>query len=325
MTDKFKSFIYNFLIIIANKNEVETVIKSQYFQYFNNAFTSSQIDKDNNYEVLEKLGDKFWDMVFADFLWKEYKNELKSQEIINNVIIYFHRNELFEEFAHKLEFDSFIKQKGIEEKKLYADVFEAMLAAIKFSFDENGFNGYKILYNFLSQRIFNINGLIKEKINLSDKYAYKNLFQTLVEKKIIISELTDKDDGIIIEIKAIKTEIEGKKFKYIINVFTNKNVKQPIYSTAAEASNEGDAKEKAAEEVLKHYLGFNFREKLFGEKKKIKKTKHETNITLLAKPINNNLFNIFEKKGSKEILKVENFGPFESKEDALNEAYAKYF
>ena len=174
----FKEFLSIFLSKIIDEQIVKKILDDkETYQLYKDAFTSkkyAQVNNlgDENYEKLEILGDKFYDSVFMEYLFKKHGDQLKNEGQISDIINHFKNNRFFTRISKALGFAEFIRKAQIDEAKVFANTFEANIAAVKWSVDKYIKNGGYVAVNSLIEYIFNNpenwKGITIDNMNVDD-------------------------------------------------------------------------------------------------------------------------------------------------------------
>ena len=157
--ERFKRFIVD--VLSANENralsptDVEFLTSEKNIQLYANAFTSSDIDMQNNYEVFEHLGDTTLNKFVADYLFRRFpqlnhpRGVKIATVILNNLI----SKKSFSNIAESLQFSNYISATNdtfADETKrlsLLEDCFEAFIGTTEHILDQKYGIGYT--YNLI--------------------------------------------------------------------------------------------------------------------------------------------------------------------------------
>ena len=113
-----EEYLYNFLAQFAKENNVKKIISSPLYL---NATTTPNKAKEFgtiDYDVLEKYGDKFYDSILSDYLYKRYGERLKSEDLISKIINHY-KGKFFNKVVFKIGLDKWIKRTDNEPDKIY--------------------------------------------------------------------------------------------------------------------------------------------------------------------------------------------------------------
>jgi dsRNA-specific ribonuclease len=189
-------FIYNFLKnIISNDKERAKYVTPKNMKIWNDAFTHESLDRNNNYEDMEKIGDAMLKLYFTQYLLKKDPS-LDKAELTYLVNWYLSENYL-PTLSRKYNFVKYIESKVPLRPKFFEDVFESFFGAL-FEVSENiqKDNGYIVGRN-MAYHIFD-----EIDLDLSDtgpketdpkSFILQNIFQKI--KIPVPQEVDEKRDN----------------------------------------------------------------------------------------------------------------------------------
>ena len=122
-------FLIELLSKIANKEDVAKMLKPSGYKVFRKAFTHASIDINENYEVLELLGDAKLDAAFKDFLYFKFPS-VSSPQIFTILDTFFLSKSYLAQLSDKYHLSDYIITKEpltIDDKE---DLFESFLGAL---------------------------------------------------------------------------------------------------------------------------------------------------------------------------------------------------
>jgi len=164
---------------------VEVLLSPESLEEYSKAFTSDQLDPNNNYQVYEQLGDGVGGLFFVDYFYIRFPqlNCAEGVKVVARLKINYGSKNTFSKIAECLGFWNFISApndlRQRKKKSLLEDVFEAFLGVtFKLSNEKIAHGiGFQCSYNIL-KRIFN-------DMNISLKY------EDLYDAKTRLKELFD--------------------------------------------------------------------------------------------------------------------------------------
>jgi dsRNA-specific ribonuclease len=183
--DDFKSLIIA-LLNRGNLNDkyMKLLINDDSMKIFGQAFTSETIDGDNNYQVLEQIGDLSGNKFIVSYIYARFP-QLECAEGVKlcaRLRINYGSKTSFSEFARKLGFWPFISAtKDLRQRKmkpLLEDVFEAFIGATETILDSHKRVGvgYAIVYRILASLFDEIDISLKYEDLYDAKTRLKELF-----------------------------------------------------------------------------------------------------------------------------------------------------
>ena len=171
---------------------VDILTDEESMKLYANAFTSDSVDEENNYQVMEQLGDLTGNKFIVTYMYKRFP-QLKCSEgvkVAARLRINYGSKQSFAEISRKLGFWSFISAtndlRQRKMKPLLEDVFEAFLGTTEDILDTRMKTigvGNAIVYNILSN--------IFDEMDISLKY------EDLYDAKTRLKELFDLPANII--------------------------------------------------------------------------------------------------------------------------------
>ena len=160
---------------ILNKLEQNLGVKINDIELYSKAITHKSVDKTNNYEKLEFLGDRVLGLCISKKLLEIYPNE-KEGILDKKLASLVNKNKCYE-IGKFLKLDNIVKignlrsKKQIIEKKITSDVCEALIGAI---YLDNGFDYVEkfILKNW-EKHIYDKNIIIIDAKTKLQEYSLK--------------------------------------------------------------------------------------------------------------------------------------------------------
>nr|UOX61032.1 MAG: RNaseIII [Diabrotica toursvirus 3a] len=208
----FFSFLKNIIMFSLNEKDADRILNKN-FDKFKAAFTTRDVNGDENYEFFEQLGDLSINKFIVTYMGVRFPQLRSSNSVgvLASLRILYGSKETLSKLSEQYEFDKFIKCTNEERmdknkfRNILEDVFEAFFGVVEFSIDNDwNFNGlgYTTVYRILS-RIF-------DKQDISIEY------ENLVDAKTRLNELKD-EYKIMLQYKDFKKE-DGT---YITEVYVN--------------------------------------------------------------------------------------------------------
>jgi dsRNA-specific ribonuclease len=184
----FKHFLRNILVTGNIKDRyIDILLNDKNIIQYSNAFTSSSVDKKNNYEIYEQLGDLSANKFIVTYMYKRFPQLYCTEgvKVTARLRINYGSQHTFSRIAEDLNFWNFItmtheernnihesrttddqkKRKVATKKSLLEDCFEAFIGVTEKLMDDE-FQigvGYSIVYDILKH--------IFDKIDISLKYT----------------------------------------------------------------------------------------------------------------------------------------------------------
>lgn len=194
-------------------------LKINDYKLFINALTHKSFDDENNYEVLECLGDGILKGIIVNAIIEEfpYANEGNISEIrftLENTETF--SNLLLDNFKELIPFIRYKDIKKAELNKIYEDIFEAFIGALLSYVSNVNQNLINYIWIYYKKLFINkIKYMKKNKINFNTSYVKKlALFCSRTKKDepqyTIINKITT-DEGVKIYIKLKVGDIEVVK------------------------------------------------------------------------------------------------------------------
>jgi len=185
----FKDFLKNILKKTGVRKElIDILTEDSSMLIYNNAFTSDSVDMDNNYQILEQIGDLTGNKFISNYMYERFPllDRTEGVQVVARLRINYGAKESFSEFARSLGFFDFITatnelRKSNNMKDLLEDVFEAFLGATERILDRRKRVGvgYAVVYDIL--------GTIFDNIEISLRY------EDMYDPKTRLKELLEKD------------------------------------------------------------------------------------------------------------------------------------
>lgn len=171
-----------------SKRYITELLTPEGLSYFSTAFTHESVDRDNNYEFLETLGDATLDTCTIWYLAKRFPQiRCKAgSDIFTKLKITLVQSKNFASLANELGFWEFISmaknlnEAEVKDEKILEDVFESCFAVIQLLLDDKfGVGvGHVVCYKIIAK--------------ILDKKNIRIVYEDLVDAKTRIKELFDK-------------------------------------------------------------------------------------------------------------------------------------
>lgn len=247
--NSFKEFI---LKVLKNSNlETKTIdkyVNTETLAYFNQAFTSSSINPEHNYENFEQMGDatigKFIVWHFYTEKFSHLRGKPQAVEIIARMKINLGSKETLSQIAEKLGFWPFISAseelRYRSKKKLLEDTFESFIGVVEYLFydfsDPNYAHpglAYQLIYTLLS--------------NLFEPYILPIDYNVLVDAKNRLKDVFDQfKDKLGPEAKYESTvATQNARKVHVVKIYDTRGVFLGESSAFIKKDAEKDAAEKA--------------------------------------------------------------------------------
>lgn len=191
--DRFKDLIKNILKTSGVKH-VKTLTSPESMRIYSDAFTSESVDKNNNYQVLEQLGDLSANKFIAYYMYKKFP-QLKCTEgvkVVARLRINYGSKNTFAKIAEQCGFWDYITATNElrlrERKSLLEDVFEAFLGATEVILDRHTAEKFEQSDDFVGVGYANVYKILKtifDGMNISLDY------NDLYDAKTRLKELFD--------------------------------------------------------------------------------------------------------------------------------------
>jgi dsRNA-specific ribonuclease len=182
----FKALINSVLKKGNLKKKYRKMLTDEYsMEVYASAFTSELVDPDNNYQVLEQIGDLTGNKFIVNYMYEKFPqlNCAEGVKVVARLRINYGAKQSFSEIARKLGFWQYISATNdLRERKmkpLLEDVFEAFLGATERILDRKKRVGvgYAIVYDILAT--------IFDEMDISLRY------EDLYDNKTRLKELFD--------------------------------------------------------------------------------------------------------------------------------------
>ena len=220
--EDFKQFITTLLKIGKIKDRyIHMLTDAESMNVYACAFTSELVDPDNNYQVLEQIGDLSGNKIIVNYMYEKFPQLdcTEGVKVVARLRINYGAKQCFSEIARKLGFWEFISAtidlRNRKMKSLLEDVFEAFLGATERIVDKRKRVGvgYAIVYDILAS--------IFDTMDISLKY------EDLYDSKTRLKELFDTYESSLgsIEYKDQKTDLINISSIYRVVKDTKKRVK----------------------------------------------------------------------------------------------------
>ena len=184
--DDFKEFIDSVLKKGKLKSKYRKLLTDdESMVLYGSAFTSELVDPDNNYQVLEQIGDLSGNKFIVNYMYERFPQLdcTEGVKVVARLRINYGAKQSFCEIARKLGFWPFISAtnelRNRKMKPLLEDVFEAFLGATERILDRKKRVGvgYAIVYDFLA--------------NIFDEMYISLRYEDLYDAKTRLKELFD--------------------------------------------------------------------------------------------------------------------------------------
>ena len=181
----FKKLLIKLLKLIKlNSNNISKILSDDNIKLFGSSFTSEHIDKLNNYQFYEQLGDITANKFLVWYFYRRfpYLKMKEGVQIVARLRIKYGAKEVFYKIANALGFWDFISApvsvRSCCKKSLLEDVFEAFIGVSEYIIDKiYGVGvGYSIIYTFLKKIFDNIKISLKYEDLFDPKTRIKELF-----------------------------------------------------------------------------------------------------------------------------------------------------
>jgi len=241
---------------------IKLLTNKESLKLYGNAFTSDLVDSENNYQVLEQLGDLTGNKFIVNYMYKRFPHLACSDgvKIVARLRINYGAKQSFSEIARKLGFWSFISAtnelRSKKMKPLLEDVFEAFIGVTEMLIDENKRIGvgYAIVYDILSSIFDEMDISLRYEDLYDAKTRLKELFDLYEDR---IGPLVYKDFREEAINHSIVYRVHGGKYeeKILKNGIVSVNKKRIIGGQYVKlgdgyASLKADSQQKAAENAL---------------------------------------------------------------------------
>ena len=266
--DPFRDFLRTILTPTIPTEYINAILMDAPINaYFKKAFTHKTFtigteDSEFNYEVLEKVGDRIYNMFFQLWTYETIGQETNVLQVYSNIEKRFVGTEYLSELADNIGLGKFIKAAPgvVISDKIKEDVFEALVAAICLSVDEYAVKElgivmakswlYQIFNTFTRAKIDpqNSASLVDFRSRVNEVYQINAwgtpIYLTAVNSKAAAA--SGVQGFAAVDLRAPNRPNFPAKFRgKVIGSGTGKNLTE--------------AKEKASEEALK-LLGVNYAE-----------------------------------------------------------------
>lgn len=185
--DKFKQFIISTLNKgKLHKKYIEMLTTEDSIKLYMDAFTSDEVDPENNYQIFEQMGDSTGNKFIVTYMYNRfpYLRCVDGVKIIARLKINYGSKQTFSGIAHSLGFWPFISAttdlRQRKMKSLLEDVFEAFIGVTEHILDTKSRIGvgYAIVYQLLSRIFDDMNISLKYNDLYDAKTRLKELFDT---------------------------------------------------------------------------------------------------------------------------------------------------
>jgi len=259
----FKKLIKSLLKLgNIDKNYITILTSPDSMDVYAAAFTSEQVDENNNYQVYEQLGDLTGNKFIVWYIYKRFP-QLKCAEGVKvgaRLRINLGSKNSFCSIAENLGFWDFISAtndlRQRKKKPLLEDVFEAFLGATETLIDQHTDDigeGYKCVYKIL-ESIFNEIPISLKYEDLYDaKTRLKELFDIHVDKLGPLRYEEDRNDLVA---RSVIYRLDGAKYETRPDGTVNMNSLVGKYRKVligqGSAALKADAEQVAAADALKN-------------------------------------------------------------------------
>lgn len=240
---EFKKLIHD-LLKRGNLKEkyINILLDNDSMLIYNDAFTASSANVENNYEVFEQLGDVTANKFIVWYMHRRFPqlNCALGVKIVARLRINYGAKQSFSKIAESLGFWDFIsaseEERNRRKKSLLEDVLESIIGAIEFILDTRiAFGvGYAIVYDILSS--------IFDDMNIS------LLYDDLYDPKTRLKELFDMHGG---KLGKIAYE-ESKTGMITTSTLYRLHGGQKIKIGSGSAALKSDAQQRAATDALRY-------------------------------------------------------------------------
>jgi dsRNA-specific ribonuclease len=185
--DDFKEFITKLLKFGKLKSRyVNMLTDDESMKVYSAAFTSELVDPENNYQVLEQIGDLSGNKIIVNYMYEKFPQLdcAEGVKVVARLRINYGAKQCFSEIARKLGFWEFISAtnelRHRKMKSLLEDVFEAFIGATERILDKRKRVGvgYAIVYDILASILDDMDISLKYEDLYDAKTRLKELFDT---------------------------------------------------------------------------------------------------------------------------------------------------
>ena len=185
--DDFKEFITKLLKFGKLKSRyVNMLTDDESMKVYSAAFTSELVDPENNYQVLEQIGDLSGNKIIVNYMYEKFPQLdcAEGVKVVARLRINYGAKQCFSEIARKLGFWEFISAtnelRHHKMKPLLEDVFEAFIGATERILDKRKRVGvgYAIVYDILASILDDMDISLKYEDLYDAKTRLKELFDT---------------------------------------------------------------------------------------------------------------------------------------------------
>lgn len=194
--DSFRNFIGSILATGGiSKKYINSLLDKKGMVYFNTAFTHYSYDRDNNYEILETLGDSTVNKSVVWYLVRKYPRLFSPEatDVLTKLKIYIISDKTLGGLAEELDFWNFLsydtrnfaRPKDDNKIKILEDVFEAFFGSVEILLDQVKIGvGYSVCYRILEKILDKKNyGLLRYEDLVDSKTRLKEMFDQEYVKK----------------------------------------------------------------------------------------------------------------------------------------------
>lgn len=188
--EPFKQLITNLLKRGKLKDKYLRLLIDDYgISNYEQAFTSSSVNSENNYEIFEQLGDVTANKFIVWYMYRRFPqlNCPLGVKVVARLRINYGARQTFSDIANNLGFWDFISatvdERGHKKKDLLEDCFESFIGVTEFLLDKRTRPGvgYSIVYDILSS--------IFDEIDIS--LLYEDLYDAKTRLKELMDVYTD--------------------------------------------------------------------------------------------------------------------------------------
>lgn len=241
---------------------IKLLTNKESLRLYSNAFTSELVDSENNYQVLEQLGDLTGNKFIVNYMYKRFPQLscANGVKIVARLRINYGAKQSFSEIARKLGFWPFISAtndlRSKKMKPLLEDVFEAFIGVTEMLIDNHKRVGvgYAIVYDILSSIFDEMDISLRYEDLYDAKTRLKELFDLYEDR---LGPLVYKDFREEAINHSIVYRVHGGKYeeKILKNGTVSVNKKRIIGGRYVKlgdgyASLKADSQQKAAENAL---------------------------------------------------------------------------
>jgi dsRNA-specific ribonuclease len=312
---RFKDFLKNILKKTGVGKDLITILtEDSSMLIYNNAFTSDSVDMDDNYQILEQIGDLSGNKFISNYMYERFPvlDRTEAVQVVARLRINYGAKESFSEFARSLGFFEFItatnELRKSNMKDLLEDVFEAFLGATERILDRRKRVGvgYAVVYDILATIFDNIEISLRyedmydpktrlKELLEKDKKAYgKEQYRNVRTDNLVRSEVVQILNGVEtvigVGVASLQTPAEEKAAQMALETLAKQGIFKPLPNIFRIINSEYyNDKEKDKEEIITSKMILQELEKAqikqdeYSEKNGLEKKKLDINSSIFVK------------------------------------------